>query len=194
MSRHWNGLITPLPMNSFLFLIYNLIDAFEPMNRLNNRCIMQQIIFHILRVRRRSCRDGQHLLNQVAVLSPKRQIHRSQAHTLGAQKCTRRAPKNIYNFSASLVRMPRPPIFSVHHTRDHGNSPCHSDMPDHSPRQCRSIIHKRHYSINIDPEFKYRLGAVFDSASSLICLQVRRISGYILGLGKSWWEFALSSL
>jgi hypothetical protein len=41
MSRHWNGLITPLPMNSFLFLTYNSIDTIEPMNRLNNRCIMQ---------------------------------------------------------------------------------------------------------------------------------------------------------
>jgi hypothetical protein len=44
MSRHWNGLITPLPMNSFLFLTYNLIDAIEPMNHPNNRCIMQQLM------------------------------------------------------------------------------------------------------------------------------------------------------
>jgi hypothetical protein len=45
MSRHWNGLITPLPMNSFLFLTYNSIDAIEPMNRLNNRCIIQHISY-----------------------------------------------------------------------------------------------------------------------------------------------------
>jgi hypothetical protein len=36
------GSFTPLLLNSFVFLTYNSIDAFEPMNRLNNRCIMQQ--------------------------------------------------------------------------------------------------------------------------------------------------------
>jgi hypothetical protein len=36
------GSFTPLLLNSFTFPAYNSIDAFEPMNRLNNRCIMQQ--------------------------------------------------------------------------------------------------------------------------------------------------------
>jgi hypothetical protein len=47
MSRHWNGLITPLLLNSFVFYTYNSIDAIEPMDRLNNRCIMQQYRCHL---------------------------------------------------------------------------------------------------------------------------------------------------
>jgi hypothetical protein len=48
MSRHWNGLITPLFLNSFVFYTYNSINAFEPMNRPNNRCIMQQFMLSVV--------------------------------------------------------------------------------------------------------------------------------------------------
>jgi hypothetical protein len=38
------GSLPPLLLNSFVFFTYNSIDAIEPMNRLNNRCIMQQMV------------------------------------------------------------------------------------------------------------------------------------------------------